>query len=358
MVAVAAAMASAFPLSGQVDLSGQVQRVSVPLSDAEVLLHRVAADSAGEVDRTRSGSDGTFRLTVPPIGEDEVFFASVRHDGILYFGHTIASPADLDSLYVIEVYDTVVAPEGRAQVSVKVRNLILEPTEGGWQVTDLIEVNNDGDRTWTAREPGSPVWQYPLPPSATDPQVGQSDLPVGAGLFENGGVTTTAAIPPGPRVYMFRYALPDLAFRLPLAGATERLEVLVEEPAPVLNVVGLSEAPPAELEPGSTFRRYVGSDLAPVDVVVLPGSETPQIPFGWLIVGMAFALATVGLWAVQQRGQAGTQPLVSTPDRASLIRAIAQLDQRYAEGPPSAQSEREYRKDRTALLNALRALDG
>jgi len=329
-----------------------------------VLLHQVSSDSAGELGRLSTDEDGRFRFTVPELERvdvnEDIFFASVRHDGILYFGNTIGSSADLDSLYVIEVYDTATAPEGVAPLAVPIRNLILEPLESGWRVTDLIEVRNDLPRTWVGSSAGAPVWRHPIPPSATETSVGQSDLPVGAATFEAGMAVTNAAVPPGSRVYMFRYLVPDIQFVLPVTGGTERLEVLVQEPAPALTVLGLDEAPPAELEPGSTFRRFVGSDLAQGNVLITPGSEDAQIPMAWLIVVMALVLSGVGLWAVMGRAAATPTPVapVSPLSRQDLLRAVAQLDQDYADADPTPAASERYARERAALLSRLREVGG
>ena len=351
------------PASGQTELVGEVRREGRPLAGADVLLHQVSSDSAGEVGRRVTGADGRFLFAVPELERvdltEDIFFASVRHDGILYFGNTIGSSTALDSLYVIEVYDTATAPEGVAPIAVPVRNLILEPVDGGWRVTDLIEVRNDAPRTWVGGTAGAPVWRHPLSPSATEASVGQSDLPVGAGRFESGMAITNAAIPPGSRVYMFRYRIPDVQFVLPVIDGTERLEVLVQEPAPALSVLGLAEAPPAELEPGSTFRRFVGSDLAAANVLITPGSEDARIPMAWLIVVMALVLSGVGLWAVVGRGPGGSTHPVSArrtpePGREDLLRMVAQLDQHYAESDPSPAESQRYARERAALLQRLR----
>ena len=359
--------------AGAQELVGEVRRQGLPLPGADVLLHQVSADSAGEVARRSTGPLGRFRFAEPALTDidstDEIFFASVRHDGVLYFGSTLGSRDDLEDLYVIEVFDTATAPAGAAPVALPVRNVILEPIEGGWQATDLIELRNDVGRTWVGSAEGAPVWRHPLPESAVEASVGQSDLPVGAGFFERGMAITNAAIMPGSRVYMFRYRIPELQFALPVVEGTERLEVLVQEPAPALSVVGLAQAPPAELEPGSTFRRYVGTNLAAANVVFSPGNEAGELPLGWLIVVMALALSAVGLWAVMgRRATLSSAPSPSQPNpgpvplvvsRQELLLKIAQLDQDFAEREGSGpEAEQRYARERAALLNRLREAGG
>ena len=135
------------------------------LGSATVVLHHVAESEQGEIDSTRAAPDGSFSFdlpTVPDPGRDEVYFASVRHSGILYFGSPVNMAVQLDSLYEIRVYDTVTTPATGVQLPVEVRNIFLEANGDRWQVTDLFQLRNDGERTLVAPENGY-VWRYPLP---------------------------------------------------------------------------------------------------------------------------------------------------------------------------------------------------
>ncbi|MEZ4422717.1 MAG: carboxypeptidase-like regulatory domain-containing protein [Gemmatimonadota bacterium] len=341
-------------------LEGRVVRVDgAPVAGADVLLHRVAVDSAGEVARLTSDADGAFRFRFPYVPDPqrlrEVFFGSVRHQGILYFGGTLTTAADLDSLYVIEVYDTAAAPSGGAPLAIEARNVVLEPSDSGWRVTDLVEIRNDSSRTWVSATPGEPVWSLPFPPGSTDHQVGDSDLPPDAARFVEGRAELTAAVPPGTRVYLFRYVVPDMAFTLPVAAPTAHLDLLIREPAPDLTVLGLEGAPPAELEPGTTFRRFVGEDVAVPAVRVLPGGGEEPLPLAGMMVGLGLGLGLVGLWAaLRARGGQGPVPAGAGPTREELILEIARLDAAFArEASPDPAAVRAYHDRRAVLRRAL-----
>jgi len=166
-----------------------------------VTLHRVSPIRAGEIDSVRVGPDGLFRFALPTVPSasvrNEVYFASVRHDGVLYFGELVGEAAQLDSLYLITVHDTATVPEGGQDFLLGVRNLILEvDEEGRWVATDLIQLVNEGDRTWVPNE-GRPIWRYPLPDGASDLQLGQGDLDEETVSFVDGEVRVSAPIPPG-----------------------------------------------------------------------------------------------------------------------------------------------------------------
>src|SRR5690606_37991892 len=139
-----------------------------PLPTATVVLHRVSEEIQGEIDSTRVAADGTFSMRLPSLPNPAVgdaYFASVLHQGVVYFGRLIDAPVELDSLYVIQAYDTLVAPPEGAPVVLEARSMFIEPSGGAWVVTDLFTLRNDELRTIVA-PPGGSVWRYPLPQGA------------------------------------------------------------------------------------------------------------------------------------------------------------------------------------------------
>ncbi|HSM04810.1 MAG TPA: hypothetical protein VK858_09300, partial [Longimicrobiales bacterium] len=148
-------------------LEGVVERGTAgPVAEATVLLHRIDPTAAGEIDAVRTDGSGRFAFELPtvpdPGGRDEIYFASVRHQGVVYFGGAVSQAVQLDSVYRIQVFDTAVAPPEGAPVPRGVRYLLAEPVEGGWQVTDLMQIDVTGERTWVNAE-GGVTWRYPMP---------------------------------------------------------------------------------------------------------------------------------------------------------------------------------------------------
>lgn len=332
-----------------------------PLPDAPVVLHRVASGSAGSVDSTSADASGRFRFslpTVPGSEESEVYFASVRFRDVLYFGPAVAQADQLDSLYVVEVHDTAVAPaEGRA-FPVTTRNLLFEEAEDedGWSVVDLIEIRNDGDRTFVARPDGL-VWTHPLPTGATDFEIGQSDLPPSATTFEDGSIRVRAPVPPGERTYLVRYRLPEDDIRIPLPGRTDEFELLVREPGPEITVAGLERVPPVEIEPGSNYRRFSGADLSNHVVEVTPGDPDSEFRIAWVAVVLALVLTGAGLVAVR-RGRSPAPAGAEGPGKEEILLRIAELDDSFQrrDDPSGAQRER-YRRERRRLKALLREME-
>jgi hypothetical protein len=352
------------PVGAQVEaeavLEGRVERASEALAGVTVSLHRVSADEAGEVDRVTADSAGRFRFRLPrvpdPGSRSEVFFGSVRHQGVLYFGNAISQASQLDSLYVINVYDTASAPQSGASLPVQVRTVVLEPMDEGWRVTDLLELRNDGDRTLVASPDGA-TWEYPLPPESLDHEVGDADVPAEGAEFSGTTLVIRAAIPPGPRLHLVRYRLPSQAASLPMPGSTERVELLVREPAPPLTVTGLVASPPLELEPGTTYRRFTAQNARDVMVTIGPGREPANLPLPWIAITLAMALAAVGLWATRRRPTAPpSAPIAPVPlSRSEVLLRVAKLDEAFEAGEDrTVEARQAYEAERIALLALVR----
>lgn len=356
---------------------------SIPLQQGTVVLHRVTRQEAGEVDSVRLGDDGRFEFLLPavpdPEGRGDVYFASIRHQGIFYFGGAITQAVQLDSLYRIEVHDTVGAPPGGADLPVSHRTVFLEEGEERWEVTDLFELHNDRGRTVVGTE-GGVTWTYPLPEEARDFRAGQGDFPPDAVDFEEGEVRVSAPVPPGRRVFVVRYAVPSLELTIPLPGATEVVELLIREPAPAVEVPLLEASPPVELEPGTTYRTFTAEDLRDTRIRVRPGEEERSFPVEWLAVILALVLAVAGLVAVgmgrRERLPGGT-PAGPVPaprgerapggerdptgdvrgegaTRQELILEIARLDEAFeATDDPTPEEEARYRARRERLIERL-----
>lgn len=337
-------------------LSGEVRVGETLARDGTVVLHRVSAFFSGEVDSATVNSDGSFRLHAPqapdPDGGD-VYFASTRYQDVLYFGEAVTSvPADDAPPYLIRAYPTAVGPPPAVQV----RNLFLERRDPGpgWNATDLFELRNPGAATLIASERGA-TWSHPLPPGALDFSVGSGDLPPDAATFAAGRVRVSHAMPPGDRVFVFRYRVPGDSIVVPMEGPTGSMEVLVQEPAGPLFVQGLAPAEPVELD-GSTFRRFAGRDLAPATVLLAPRdarSLAETVPL--LAAIMALVLALAGAF-VLARGHAPPPPSTSPPRptspsaRRRVLLQVAELDEALAAGEVEPA---EHRRRRAQLLGRL-----
>ncbi len=362
-------MLSASPIQGPAQepaepvLEGIVVRDEEPMPDGLVTLHRVAQEAAGQVDTTQVDGEGRFRFELPTVpgssGEDgEVYFASVRHQGVLYFGSAISRAAQLDSVYRIQVHDTTASPPEGASFRIAARNLLLEEADEGWTVVDLFRLQNERDRTVVASE-GDAVWMHPLPPEARNFEVGESDLAPSAVSFEEGGIRVSSPVPPGERTYLMRYDVPEFEFTIPVTQPTERFEILLREPAPELTASGLSRVQPVEIEPGSNYRRFAGADLQNTVVEITEGTEGDNSRVAWLAVILGLVLAGAAIVAVRKGA------LIPAPEgggrggpgsREEILLRIAELDDAFREREDlSAEQRQRYEAERRELKARLQA---
>jgi hypothetical protein len=349
------------PSAGQEEviplLFGEARIGTEPLPEVMVVLHRVSPDFQGEIDSVQAGADGSFVLQLPYVPDhearSEVFFASVSFRDILYFGAAITDPVGLDSLYVIQAYDTMSVPLEGADLPIGVRNVFLEAEEAGWRVTDMFQVLNEGDRTLFSPTEGR-VWSYPLPTDATEFELGQGDLPADAVRFSEGRLELYAPVPPGSRFLLVRYLVTGGELELPMPGRTDLVEVFLREPGPSAEFPPLVPDGPVELEPGNVFKRFAGEGLQ--DTVVRGTvAEEPWRPgaegLGLLLAGL---LAGAAVYAVRVRGGAGREEVPATRSRETLLLAIAKLDEEYESGTdPDPRRRERYASRRRKLLAEL-----
>lgn len=339
-------------------LRGRVTLGDSGVGAAVVTLHEVALGGGNEIDSVAVADDGSFAFELPGVPHPEsgtVFFASTLYEDILYFGIPVNSVIQLDSTYVIRVYETEPAPPGGADLPVSARNLFLQDMGTGWSVVDLIQIRNDGFRTLIPAN-GGPVWSYPLLGGARDFEVGESDLAEDAVRFADGRMIVAAPVPPGERLYAVRYTVPGHQFVAPLPGSTETMELLVLEPAPPISVTGLRPLPPIEVEEGVTYRRYAAGDIVDDAVGLLMAEEPEGLPLEWMAVILTAILTWLALYAVY-RDPAGAA-VSAAGERRKLLREVAIMDEAHArEGRVGSKARKAYRRRRERLLTRIELSD-
>jgi len=323
-----------------------------------VVLHHLSMDGEGEVDSTAIGRDGSFRLRLPNVPDparQDVFFASIRHDGVLYFGNPVTVAVQLDTTYVIQAFDTLIAPEGGFPLVLQQRNIFLEPDGELWHVTDLFQVVNPETRTVVTREPGV-VWRHPLPEGASGFTLGQSEVSPDATTFEEGDLVLRAPVSPGERLVVVRYTLDDPYVTFPTPIETGQFELLIREPAPLMDVGELTFVENTELEPGTTYRRFNTSGLQAPSVALVAVDPPFEPPIEWAALLLALFLGAVGVFAVRRgaaEGASAGRPRLE--GRRDLLVAVAQLDAAFHNNSEPSKAElAQYRRRRAELLQRVR----
>ena len=273
----------------------------------------------------------------------------------MYFGSGITALEQLDSMYVVRVFKSEEVPLEGVPLLVEQRAVFIESAGDEWFATDLFVILNEGTRTLLAQENGTFGVTLSLQGRRADTR-GRSDLPPDAVTFEGGRVRVSAPLPPGGSGFMIRYRLDKLGSTIPAPGRTALFELMIREPSPPLRVDGLEPLDVVDLEPGSTFRRYGGSELVDVNLTLVETEDQGPPALEWLALLATLMLAAGGFLAYarpRNRVAAGEGLGLG---REALILEVAQIDDVLAEAvEPDEQTE--ILKRRAALLSLLRTSD-
>jgi hypothetical protein len=179
--------------------------------------------------------------------------------------------------------------------------------------------------------------------------------------MRDGRVHLFAPVAPGLKQLSFRYELPRDAFPLtvPITEPVGVLEVVADDPGARVSGAALRERPPVRSE-GRTFKRFLAQDV-PRNAVVrieLTAGDGAMRGATVALLGALFAAAAAGALAIALRpGRARPAPAPAAPREESevLVRAIAELDDRFEDEPAPANAARAaYEADRRALKERLR----
>ena len=295
-------------------LTGTLTVGGVPADTGTVVLHRVTPEVSGPVDSVRVAAGGGFDLELgeAPGAGGAMFFATYRHEGVLFFGGPVAAEEQLGEPYELRAWPSRPLPLDAADPSeapsfrVAFRNIFIEEGPEGWRVTDVFEVGHEDAVTWVSpdRAGGVAVWTYPLPSTALNVQSAEIDVSPDDVRLDRGAIEVLAPFPPGDRLFVVRYDLPSIEATFPMPGVSEVVEFLVREPAPAMRVEGLRADAPLEIERGSVYRRWWAEGTRDIAPRILLGEET-EAPLAWAAIALALLLVGVGSWLVLRPGMRG-----------------------------------------------------
>lgn len=350
-------MAAAPPLAAQVRVvaGGEVVRArttdSVPVPNAQVVLHRVGREEQGPVDSMTTDARGrfTFRFLADTTA---IYLFSARHDGITYFASPVhTNPERPDTAIELVVNDT----SSVGSVSVVSRNIVVSaPDESGARaVVEVIVLHNAAITALVAADTTQPVWAARIPHAATGMTAGEGDFSPAAVARVGDSAAIFAPIPPGDKQVVLQYALP---------GDIGRVEYRFDQPAALVNLMleekaarvlgGLREQADSQTIQGRGFGRWEGA-------VSAGGTVTIRLPtahrLGRWALAVLVTMMALALLAGTRRAfrRAPMRAVARAESPASLVDAIARLDAAHAASPPDAVGEAAYAAERERLKALL-----
>jgi hypothetical protein len=226
----------------------------------------------------------------------------------------------------------------QAGVVIQERNIVLDrAADGGWRVTDFV----------LARMPDAGVagrWEvgfrYPLPEGIRDARLVTRGSESAPGFVAGGVIRSEGALHPGETLFVTRYGATDPFLTVRLPGYHEFVEVLIREPAPLLEVLGLRLVGTTKLDDSGAFLRYTGVGVQNTTLSFRPGPEPATLPVGAAAAGVAVILVLGGTLACCARGTSGS-PCIDNESRRRIVRDIARIDETLDAAESLEPEERE-----------------
>ena len=290
-------------VSGRVLRGG---RDTVPLSNAVVVLHRMASASAGPIDSVRSDARGRYRLALRNPDSTSGYVVSVWYDSIAYF----SLPLNVVSRPAVHVEDILTFPASRTgpplRLARRLATISTATADGSREVLEILELENPGQATRTTDDTLVPTWSGRLPGRTGQYRAGQGDVSPEAMLFRNDSVLIYAPIPPGPAKQLsFDYTLAAGArtFVMPIDQPTVEVNLLVEDTVALVIAPKLESFGVKEIE-GRRFAAYRAGPLAAgerVEIRLPPGKFRAQVLLPYVIAVVAAGMLVALVWALRRR---------------------------------------------------------
>ena len=308
------------------------------------------------------------------VKDGDTYTISVDHLGVFY-GASLDSSSLSEDLQVTIFETTRDASIIRLERQVMV--IVAVDKSEQLSVIEFVRINNPTDRTLmpdlTNLEQIS-LLRFALPPDPAALTV-QSDLPGGDIVSIGTGFALTSPVTPGGHSIDFSYTFPfndeTLSYRQSLPQGAEIFQVLVPATLTDINLPSLEGIDPVTIQ-GISYRAYEARDIPPglglqleIAGLPLPGVWTRfsnSVTGGkfWQVAiptALGSTLAAMLLWGLLKGYESVPEPVGSlarmtlTPsERAALVRAVADLDQRYQEGSLPDLDHRIQRRELMARL--------
>ncbi len=354
------------------------------LAGLPVRLYVFSGDALKDTRRASTDAQGMFRFEGLPTGGAWSALAAVDYAGVEYQSKELDLAVSSDLNGDIAVYETTIDDSA---LTVEGGHLIVEMGQGQLELTELVVIDNRGDRSYVGSEEVIPgrraTARIPLPAGATDAAFSSPEA--AAAMIRTGkGFVDTRPVIPGQQHYVLSYALPceGSTYNLlkPVAYQTASMDVLIAAPgaeidAPALERLGTQEAS------GASYLHLAGRSLArgtdilirfsglgqaiPRPAPVVRGAQPPagasgggpwQYLAGLLALGALLPATLIYLRREEPVGWPAPGGAASALEvgREQMLTGIAELDERYEAGDLDESSYRRQREEaKKALLSLM-----
>jgi hypothetical protein len=335
-------------------------------ADIVVTLEVQPGDGATRT-HTATAADGSFRFEQLELEDGDIVQAYVTYQDVIYRSdQATASQADVE--LTVLIYEWTDEPAG---VEIAQLHVFIVPGETRPQVLEYYLLSNTSDRTYVGTEDAETgqrvTMAVPLPDGADDLRLEGSGgaerfLERGAGMLDTEPVRPGVATVETFLIYQLP-APPETSVRRTFDLPVQSVVLLVPQGELSLQGVGLEPGGVIDTQTGPALS-YTAGPLAAGEPLVFeivagsePGAPAPVIgapvnrrPQQETALGLlALALAVVSVYVIWRRPSTPRPPVAARP----LLARAAALDEQYEIG---GVSEREYRRERKALIRRIRAL--
>lgn len=286
----------------------------------DVTVQFVRRDQVVHTMETRLDEHGMVVINDLPTGTGVRPLVRLKYAGVQYQNIGPAMDAAHTNIAMdVTVYETTdEAPEWR----VAMRHVMVQPVQEGLGVSEMVVVENPGDRTWLGgpanTEGRRPVVQVLLPQNARDVHLDAGFHGWCCTQFADRELTVQMPLMPGRVSYRFSYIVPAASGREELEfgarGPCDHALLLTPESAGEVELLGVEAAPPEASKEMPGFRVFQAANVAKgaffgvsMNSVALatPAAETGGRP-SWLLPvagGGVGAIVIAGVLAARRKAR-------------------------------------------------------
>lgn len=289
-------------------IQGTIGGPAIGADDIKVEVYDVHTNKVVAKVEGKMNDEGKVRIGGLPVGVAFQPVITVTHGGVDYQAMGEPTSSAAEQALDVKVFETTDKDPGW---EVRMRHVMIQSTENGVQVMEMLAVDNASDRAFTgivAPDGSKLTFKLPIPATAKDVQLagGFHDC---CTKIEPGQIVNTMAIVPGTTQFQFSYTIPlteGKAELLSVAPATiKHLMIFAPDDGTDIIATGAGVESGTTKMGGKNVRFYKGTNLPPGSEVKLTVSGTPT----------KAAASNTG-------GSTATSPLAAV-DAAQLTKVIA-----------------------------------